>query len=47
MRLFRFIQANYPTFCSNEKNASAALFGLVPPEYFDFSPGNITALTGT
>jgi hypothetical protein len=30
-----------------KKNASAALSGLVTPEYFDFSSGNITALTGT
>jgi hypothetical protein len=30
-----------------KKNASAALSGLVPPEYFDFSSGNITALSGT
>jgi hypothetical protein len=32
---------------SNEKNVSAALFGLVTPEDFDLSSGNITALTGT
>ena len=31
----------------NEKNASAALSGLVTPEYFDLSSRNITALTGT
>jgi hypothetical protein len=31
----------------NEKNASAALSGLVTPEDFDLSSGNITALTGT
>jgi len=30
-----------------KKNASAALPGLVTPEYFDFSSGNIMALTGT
>jgi hypothetical protein len=44
--LFRFIQANYQTFYS-KKNASAALSGLVTPEDFDLSSGNITALTGT
>ncbi len=31
----------------NEKNASAALSGLVTPEDFDLSSGIITALTGT
>jgi hypothetical protein len=41
------IQANYQTFYSNEKNASAALSGLVTSADFDFSSGNITALTGT
>jgi hypothetical protein len=45
--LFRFIQVNYQTIYSNEKNASAALSGLVTPEDFDLSSGNITALTGT
>jgi hypothetical protein len=45
--LFCFIQENYQTFNSNEKNASAAISGLVTPEDFDLSSGNITALTGT
>jgi hypothetical protein len=31
----------------SEKNASAALSGLVTSEDFDLSSGNITALTGT
>jgi hypothetical protein len=45
--LFRFIQANYQTFYSSVKNASAAISGSVTPENFDLSSGNITALTGT
>jgi hypothetical protein len=45
--LLRFIQANYQTFYSNEKNASAALSGFVTPEDFDLWSENITALTGT
>jgi hypothetical protein len=32
---------------SIKKIASAALSGLVTPEDFDLSSGNITALTGT
>ena len=31
----------------SEKNASAAISGLVTSEDFDLSSGNITALTGT
>jgi hypothetical protein len=45
--LFRFIQANYQTFYSNVKNASAALPGSVTLADFDLSPGTISALTGT
>jgi hypothetical protein len=45
--LFRFIQANYQTFYSDAKNASAALPGSVTSADFDLSPGNITALTGS
>jgi hypothetical protein len=44
--LFRFIQANYQTFYSNVKNASAALPGSVAPEDFDLLPGTISVLTG-
>jgi hypothetical protein len=44
--LFCFIQANYQTFYSNGKNASAALPGSVTSADFDLSPGTITALTG-
>jgi hypothetical protein len=46
-RLVRFIQANYQTFYSNVKNASAALPGSVTSADFDLSPGTISALTGT
>jgi hypothetical protein len=35
------------TLTITEKNASTALSGLVTPEDFDLSSGNITALTGT
>jgi hypothetical protein len=45
--LFRFIQANYQTFYSKLKNASAALPGSVISADFDLSPGTISALTGT
>jgi hypothetical protein len=46
-RLFRFIQANYQTFYSNAKKASAALHGSVISADVDLSPGAISALTGT
>jgi hypothetical protein len=46
-RMFRFIQANYQTFYSNVKNASAALPVSVTSADFDLSPGTISALTGT
>jgi hypothetical protein len=36
--LFRFIQANYQTIYSNEKNASAALSGLVTQKILIFRP---------
>jgi hypothetical protein len=42
--LFRFIQANYQTFYSNVKNASAALSGSVTSADYDLSPGTIPAL---
>jgi hypothetical protein len=45
--LFHFIQANYPTFYSTLKNASAALSGSVTSADFDLSPGTISALNGT
>jgi hypothetical protein len=45
--LLSFIQANYQTFYSNVKNASAALSGSVASADFDLSPGAILALTGT
>jgi predicted component of type VI protein secretion system len=45
--MFRFIQANYQTFHSNAKNASAAFSGSVTSADFDLSPGTISALTGT
>jgi hypothetical protein len=44
--LFRFIQANYQTFYSNVKNASAALPGSITSADFQ-TPGSISALTGT
>jgi hypothetical protein len=48
--LFRFIKANYQTFYSTVKNASAALPCSVKnftSADFDLSPGTISALTGT
>jgi hypothetical protein len=42
----RFIQANYQTFYSNVKNASANLSGLVTSADIDLSSGIISALTG-